>query len=127
MKTNHTVTLTQTTWARYLLLALIVEKIIQHIVVTLAFYFNWRAIVATVAVPPSLLMVLGGIVAILFLISLWGMLKQQPWAINLVMGLAVFDLVGEFAAQGRLDIKITVSFLVAALLLVVALGYQRRH
>jgi hypothetical protein len=127
MKTNHTVTLTQTTWARYLLLALIVEKIIQHIVVTLAFYFNWRGIVATVAVPPSLLMVLGGIVAILFLISLWGMLKQQPWAINLVMGLAVFDLVGEFAAQGRLDIKITVSFLVAALLLVVALGYQRRH
>jgi hypothetical protein len=96
-------------------------------VVTLAFHFNWGAIAATVAVPPGLLMVLGAIVAVLFMISLWAMLKRKTWAVSLVMALAAFDLVGEFVAQARIDIVMTVSFLVAAVLLVLALGYRRHE
>jgi hypothetical protein len=30
----------KTTWVKYILIALVFEKIIQHIVVTIALYFN---------------------------------------------------------------------------------------
>ncbi len=52
-------------WIRYLLIALTVEKIIQHIFVTLAFYFNWGGIDSSVAVNPDVLMILGAAVAAL--------------------------------------------------------------
>jgi len=108
------------------LILLIVEKIIQHIFVTLAFYFNWADIASTVVVSPAVLMVLGAVVAVLFMVSLWGMIKKRIWAINLVIALASFDLLGEFVAQGRIDILITVSFIVATLLLILALMYRRQ-
>jgi hypothetical protein len=116
----------KTAWARYLLLALVFEKIVQHIVVTLAFYSNWANIASTVAVNPSLLMFLGAVVAVFFVLSLWGMITRQTWAIKLVIALAVFDVVGEFVAQGTIIITITVSFLVATILLILALWYQRQ-
>lgn len=116
----------KTSWHYYAILVLTVEKIIQHIVVTLAFYFNWADIASTVAVSPTLLMVAGAFVAILFILSLWGLLKKQTWAINLVVFLALFDIVGEFIAQGKIGIVITVSFLVASFLLVLALIYRRQ-
>jgi hypothetical protein len=47
-------------WIKYLLIAFICEKIIQHILVTIAFYFNWGDIGSTVAVNPGILMILGG-------------------------------------------------------------------
>jgi hypothetical protein len=103
------------------LILLIVEKIIQHIVVTLAFYFNWADIASTVVVSLTILMILGVPLVILFSLSLWGMVRKQIWAINLVIGLALFDIIGEFVAQGTVDILITVSFLVATLLLMLAL------
>ncbi len=106
------------TWLKYALLALIGEKIIQHVFVTLAFYFNWGDIDSTVVVEPDILMVLGGIVAVLFGLALWAMLARRKWALNLVTGLAVWDILGEFIAQGRIDIVITVSFVVAILLLI---------
>jgi hypothetical protein len=105
---------------------LIIEKIIQHVFVTLAFYFNWKDIGTTVVVSPVALMFLGAIVGVLFAVSLWGMTRKQTWAIKLVLGLASFDIIGEFVAQGRLDIVITVSFLVAVILLVLAVLYQRQ-
>jgi hypothetical protein len=108
------------------LIALILEKIVQHIVVTLAFYFNWADITSTVVVNPSLLMILGAVVAVLFILSLWGMITRQTWAINLVIALALFDIVGEFVAQGTIIIAITVSFVVATILLVLALLYRRQ-
>ena len=111
-------------WVYYGLILLAAEKVVQHVVVTLAFYFNWEDIASTVVISPMLLMVSGAIVAILFVISLWGLVRKQAWVINLLIALAVFDLVGEFAAQGRLDIKITVSFLVASFLLILALIYR---
>jgi hypothetical protein len=116
----------KTPWVKYLLIALVFEKIIQHIVVTLAFYFNWADIGSTVAVNPGILMILGPVIAVLFILSLWGIMTQQNWASNLVIALALFDMIGEFIAQGRIDIVITVSFLVATILLILALLYRRQ-
>ena len=113
-------------WVYYGLVLLSVEKVIQHISVTLAFYFNLNDIASAVVVHPGLLMVLGGIVAILFAISLWGLVRKQASAVNLLLALAVFDLVGEFAAQGRIAIDMTVSFLAAMLLLILCLVYRRQ-
>ncbi len=114
-------------WIRYLLLALIVEKIIQHIFVTMAFYFNWGGIDASVVVNPDVLMILGAVVAALFILSLWGMITRKKWAINLIIALALFDIIGEFIAQGRIGIELNVSFLVATVLLILALIYRRKR
>ena len=116
----------KTSWHYYALLVLIAEKIIQHIFVTLAFYFNWGDIANTVAVSPTLLMVGGAFVVISFILSLWGTVRKKTWAINLVVALALFDMVGEFVAQGKIDIVVTVSFIVAALLLILAQIYRRQ-
>lgn len=94
-------------------------------VVTLAFYFDWQQIGATVVVEPMLLMVAGGVIALLFALAFWGGMAGRGWAIDLVITLAVVDIVGEFVAQGRLAILITISFLVACVLLVLALGVRR--
>lgn len=115
----------KTNWVYPVLILLIVEKIIQHIFVTLAFFFNWTNIASTVVVSPMILMILGAIVAVLFVLSLWGMIKKQFWAVNLVIALALFDIVGEFVAQGKIGISITWSSLVATFLLVLALVYRR--
>lgn len=112
-------------WIRYLLIALTVEKIIQHVFVTLALYFNWGNIDATVAVNPDVLMILGGAVAALFILSLWGLITRKKWAINLIILLALFDIIGEFIAQGRIGIEMNVSFLVATALLILALIYRK--
>lgn len=113
-------------WVRYLLLGLLAEKIVQHLVVTLAFAFNWAEIRSTVVVNPNLLMILGAMVALLFAFSLWHMLRRAKGVINLVLALALFDIVGEFVAQGTIRIAMTVSFLVATLLLILAL-FERRQ
>ncbi len=113
-------------WHVWILVILTGEKIVQHIVVTAAFFFDWRAIASTVAVNPNVLMFLGAVVALLFGIALWALLGRRSWAVDLVIGLAIFDILGEFVAQGTLMIAITVSFLVATLLLIVALLYRRR-
>ncbi len=114
-------------WLKYLLIALMVEKIIQHFVVTIAFYLNLKDIGSTVAVDPGILMILGAVVAILLILNLWGMVTQQKWAVNLVIALALFDMIGEFVAQGKIGIVITVSFLAATLLLILALSYRRLY
>jgi hypothetical protein len=116
----------KTTWNYYLLMVLIIEKIIQHIVVTLAFYFNWADIASTVKTSPTFLMIAGAFVALLFLISLWGMIKKQVRTLNLLIFLALFDIVGEFVAQGKFAIMITVSFLVAIIILILTLIYRRK-
>ncbi len=111
-------------WVYYALILLTIEKIVQHITVTLAFFFNWKDIAATVVVSPRLLMVAGAFIAVLFVISLWGLLKRQAWSTNLLIFLAVFDLVGEFVAQGTLAIQMNISFLMATLLLILSLVYR---
>lgn len=116
----------KTSWVKVALLLLIFEKIVQHIFVTLAFIFDWGGISASVVVNPDILIVLGAIVAVVFVFAFWGIATGQPWAINLVIALALFDIVSEFVAQGRIAIKIPISFLVALLLLVLALQYRRQ-
>jgi hypothetical protein len=116
----------RTTWVRYLILALICEKIIQHVVVTLAFALDWKGIGSIVAVSPVLLMIAGALVALFFVVCLWGMIAGQKWAFDLVIALAVVDLLGEFLAQGTIGIVITLSFLVAATLLILGLIYRRQ-
>lgn len=111
---------TKLRWVYALLILLVIEKIIQHIFVTLAFYFNWGDIASTVVVSPTILMILGALVTLLFILSLWGMIEKRMWAINLIIFLALFDIIGEFVAQGTIGILITVSFLVATLLLILA-------
>lgn len=111
---------------KWILIALIFEKIIQHIFVSTAFYFNWGDIRSTVAVKPSLLMFLGMVVAFLFILSLWGMVAQQNWTVNLVVALALFDIFGEFVAQGKIMIMITMSFVVAVILLILGLSYRSK-
>lgn len=111
---------------RVILMLLVAEKIIQHVFVTAALYFDWQGIRATVAVPPDVLLVLGAIVAVLFALALWGLVAQRSWAVSLVMALALFDMIGEFAAQGTLGIQLNVSFLVATALLILCLVERRR-
>jgi hypothetical protein len=124
---THGMTHDRRSWRDYLLLVLLVEKIIQHIVVTIAFYFNWSDIASTVVISPSLLMMLGAVAAMAFGLSFWGMVTQRKWAIDLVILLALFDITGEFIAQGRIPIVLTVSFVVAVILLILALLHRRRE
>jgi hypothetical protein len=124
---THGMTHDRRSWRDYLLLVLLVEKIIQHILVTIAFYFNWSDIASTVVISPSLLMILGAVAAMAFGLSFWGMVTQRKWAIDLVILLALFDITGEFIAQGRIPIVLTVSFVVAVILLILALLHRRRE
>jgi hypothetical protein len=117
----------KTTWMKYLLIALMLEKVIQHIFVTMAFYFNWANIGATVAVSPRILMILGAMLAVLFVLGLWGISTQRNWAIDLTIALALFDIIGEFVAQGKIGIQINVSFIVATILLILSLFYRQQE
>jgi len=104
-----------------------IEKIIQHIFLTYAFLQDIDGIRSQVAVSPDLLMIAGTGIAILFTLSLWGLFTNKFWAINLLIGLALFDIIGEFIAQGRIDIAIPVSFVVAVVILILALVYRRQN
>jgi len=114
-------------WNEYVLRVLIAEKVIQHAVVTVALAADLRGIRSTVVVNPDVLMVSGALVGVLFAVSLWGRLTGRKWGLDLVIGLAAFDLVGEFVAQGRVFIIVTVSFVVAAILLVLAFRLRRQE
>jgi hypothetical protein len=114
-------------WVWYALVILNIEKIIQHVYVTYAFWQDIGGIRSQVVVPPDALMIAGAGVAILFTLSLWGLLKNKLWSINLLIGLALFDIAGEFIAQGRIDIVIPVSFVVAVGILILALFYRRQN
>jgi hypothetical protein len=114
-------------WVWYALVILNIEKIIQHVFVTYAFWQDIGGIRSQVVVPPDALMIAGAGVAILFTLSLWGLLKNKLWSINLLIGLALFDIAGEFIAQGRIDIVIPVSFVVAVGILILALFYRRQN
>lgn len=108
-------------WLRITLLALLAEKVIQHIVVTLAFASGWDGIRASVALPYQIFMVVGAVLIPLFALALWWLLRRDPWARGLIIALALTDIVGEFVAQGGLSITVTVSLLVAVALLILAL------
>lgn len=112
---------------RYLMMILLAEKVIQHVVVTISFLFDVGNIRSTVAVNYEILMISGGIVAVLFAATLWGIINRSNRALRLVPFLALFDIVGEFIAQGTIFIDITVSILVATVLLVLSYLQHRKN
>ncbi len=113
-------------WLRITLFLLCVEKVIQHVVVTFAFAVDWGGIRASVAFPYEILMVAGAVLASLFALAAWWVMRRDSWARGLIIALALTDIVGEFAAQSRVAITITVSLLVAVALLIAALLYRPR-
>lgn len=106
------------------LLLLSGEKFIQHMAVTVAFALNLRGIISTVAVNYQILMYSGLIIGVLYLASFILIKNNSVKGRVLLASMAVADVLGEFYAQGRLDIVITVSFIVAVTILVV-IAYVR--
>jgi ABC-type sulfate transport system permease subunit len=105
-------------WRRYLLVILLIEKVIQHVIVTASFFYNISDIRSTVAIDYRILMISGAIIAVLFLIAALGTVFNRRWGIILASALATFDIIGEFIAQGTISIAITVSILVAVTILI---------
>jgi len=102
---------------RKLLLLLTAEKVVQHLFVTYAFYFDLGGLRSQVVPDYRIFMVAGFVVFMLFAVALYGQLINAAWATNLVNGLAIFDVAGEFYAQGTIIIDLTVSFVVAVVIL----------
>ena len=118
------------TWPEWLLLALSVEKIAQHAIVTWAFVVDLGNLRDEVAVDYRWLAATGAIAALLFLVAFVALLAERPWSLTLLTGLAVFDIVGESVAQATVIITGTVSFAVAlvvfALSRLLATQHRRR-
>ena len=108
------------------LIVLSVEKFIQHMFVSYAFAVDLAGIRATVAVDYRLLFVSGFIVGWLFLINIPFLWRQVRGSFYLLFGLAMFDIVGEFIAQGMLFIDIMLSFMVALAIVLILLAYRKR-
>ena len=110
----------------YILIILSAEKFIQHSLVTYAFFVDLGSIRSSVAVDYRFLMISGFIVALLFLINIPFLYQRKRFSFFLLAGLALFDFIGEFVAQGTLIIDITVSFIVAiGILLILILSRKR--
>jgi hypothetical protein len=125
--TSATGTVRERAWLRFALLALLVEKVIQHIAVTVAFASDWDGLRASVALPYQVFMVMGAALVPVFALAAWWLYRRDRWARGLIIALALTDIVGEFVAQGGIAITITVSLLVAVALLALALVYRPRR
>jgi len=108
------------------MIVLLGEKVIQHLVVTLAFYINLGGIRSTVVPPWEILMVVGFVLGILYFLALVKRIRWKSWGLPLAGFLAVADIVGEFIAQGTIYIVTTVSFVVAWIVLILVLLEYRR-
>ena len=113
--------------ADWVLVVIAVEKAVQHVFITWAFAADRFELREQVVPPWEVLLVAGGVVAVLFVVAVVGLLRWQPWAPQLLVGLAVFDIVGEFVGQGTIMIEIVVSFLVAVALLILAVRALPRY
>lgn len=114
-------------FADWLLLGIAVEKTVQHLFITWVFATDRFDLREQVVVPWEPLLVSGGVVALLFALAAWGVWRWRPWAPGLLVGLALFDIIGEFVAQGTLFIHIVVSFVVAVVLLPLAWRARPRY
>lgn len=112
-------------WVYIALVLLVIEKVIQHIAVTLALVFDFSEIRATLAHDYRFFLFIGEGEAIFFALTGWGLLRRHSWAKWLVILLACADIIGEFMAQGTLMIVINVSILVAIALLGLSLAYRQ--
>ena len=117
---------------RYSLIILVVEKIIHHTFVSLAFLYDFGGVRSTVAVDYRGLMISGAVIAILFAVTLPAVIRKKRWSLYLAALLAASDIIGEFIAQGTVLIAINVSITVAVILLLLSIyglrtGIYRMH
>lgn len=115
------------TFEDWLLLLLSAEKSVQHVFVTWAFASDRFDLRGDVTPPWQVLLVIGGISAALFALALVGLWRWRAWAPDLLIPLALVDIVGEFIAQGTLMIHVVLSFVVAWLVLVLAWRARPRY
>lgn len=109
-----------------ILAALAIEKFVQHSFVTFALWTDLAGIRATLAHDYRFFMYSGFLVGVLFLIGAFLLFRLKARALRLLLALALFDLVGEFFAQGTVMIEITLSFAVAAGIVVLVLTSHDR-
>jgi hypothetical protein len=95
-------------------------------VVTYALYVDMGEIHSTVMVDHRFLMISGFIVGILFLVNIPFLLQRKRSSFTVLFFLAIFDFIGEFIAQGTLAIDITLSFLIASLILLILIVERKR-
>lgn len=110
---------------RVVLILLLGEKAIQHVFVTAAFALDAASFREDAPFDYRWFLISGSIVAVLFAVALVGYLGRRRWSLQLAIALAVFDIVGEFVYQGGLNILITISLLVAVVVLFLALAELR--
>jgi hypothetical protein len=108
----------RTTSAGWLLRALLLEKVVQHALVTWALSADRWGIRDDLAVDFLWLSVIGGFAGFLYGVALFGHLLARRWCLWLAAALAALDIIGEFVAQGTPSIAVTVSFVVAIVMLV---------
>ncbi len=101
----------------YLLIILSLEKIVQHVIVSLSLLYDIGSIRSTVAVDYRALMVSGAVIAVLFVVAVSALVQKKRWGLLLVALLAASDIIGEFVAQGTVFVAINVSIVVAVVLL----------
>lgn len=101
----------------YLLIILSLEKVVQHVFVSMSLLYDFGGVRSTVAVDFRALLVSGVVVAVLFVIAVWALVRKKRFGVYLVACLAAFDIVGEFVAQGTVFVAINVSIVVAIILL----------
>jgi hypothetical protein len=102
-----------------------VEKVIQHTFVTWAFVADRFEIRESVEPDYRVLVVVGLAVGVLFAVALLGLVRASAWRYQLLVTLALVDIVGEFIAQGTVVINVVVSFIVAVVILVAAARAER--
>jgi len=112
--------------SEWVLLGLSLEKVVQHVFITWAFAADRFDLRESVAPPYEWLWVSGGVVAALFAVAALALWQRERWALPLLIGLGLFDIVGEFIAQGTLAIEIVLSFLVAIAIVWLSLRLLRR-
>ena len=110
----------------YVLIILSLEKFIQHMLVTYAFFVDLKGIRNSVALDYRILLVSGLVVGLLFLINIPFLYQGRRYSYILLFTLALFDFIGEFVAQGTLFIEITVSFTVASTILIILILFRKR-
>ena len=111
----------------YVLLAVSIEKTIQHIVVAVSLAWNVGSLRSTLAVDYSVVMVVSAALAMLFGMALAGLRRKRAWSVSLLGLLGASDIVGEFIVQGGMVKVVTVSLIVAVVLLIVAMiAYRMR-
>jgi len=102
----------------FLLLILAFEKFIQHMFVTFALITDLGRLRQQVSLDFRFFLISGFLVGILFLVAFFLLLRRNPLSLSLLLYLALFDFIGEFVAQGTIFNIITVSLLVATLILI---------